>query len=639
MAKLIRLSSLTTGCTLSVSALITVPAFITAQALIAPQAQALQSKVTAFESDPALTTHKAKASAKTDRIIIKYKKTLHSELAKSFKRGQDKRVNSDDQSAINPNWAIAKTVLAAKRLSSKGTVVLKLDSKQSLDELEPTLKQLNQDPNVEYAEPDLIMHIQKIPNDDRYAEQWHFFEELGGMNLPKAWDITTGSLEAVVAVIDTGILPHDDLTANLLGGYDFISDPDSARDFDGRDADPTDEGDWATAGSCGGGFPKWSTPSSWHGTHVAGTIAAASDNQLGVAGVAWHSKVLPIRALGHCGGYSSDIIEGIRWAAGYSVKGIPDNPTPAKVINLSLGGYGKCTRAYQEAIDEARAKGVTLVVAAGNDNDYASRYAPANCDGVITVAANNRQGGRAYYSNYGAAVDITAPGGETSKEGSSDGVLSTINTGSRSANSENTSYGYYQGTSMAAPHVAGLVSLMYSLSPNIEPDRVENLLKQTARAFPEETPKACTLTACGSGIVDANAVLTKIQGELPVPEENPAEQNTQTFTNNEWHFIPDNDPSGISSRLFVNRKGLAGKVKIRVDIAHDYIGDLKIRLLDPTGKAQVLRKPNSDDGDHLTKHWDVEALAIPAFGEWALEVSDHYRQDTGYLKSWSIQFE
>jgi serine protease len=597
------------------------------------------------------TEHKLNTSSynsTTDRIIVKYKAGYRTGLAKMLNLpGQGKLTrNQLPASAMNPSWQITHSIHSAQRMTSAGAIVFELTSKMDIDQLNTQLDQLNQDPNIEYAEPDLIMHIQKVPNDERYLEQWNYFEAEGGMNLPRAWDMTTGSKEAIVAVIDTGVLPHDDLKANLLGGYDFISDAEQARDQDGRDGDPTDEGDWATAGSCGGGYPKWSQPSSWHGTHVAGTIAAVSNNNRGVSGVAWNSKVLPIRALGHCGGYSSDIIEGIRWAAGYHVAGVPDNPTPAKVINLSLGGYGSCTRGYQEAIDEARQQGVTIVVAAGNDNDYASRYSPANCEGVITVAANNREGGRAYYSNYGRSVDITAPGGETSEVSSSDGILSTLNTGSRSANLGEASYGYYQGTSMAAPHVAGLVSLMYSLDLNLTPDDAENFLKETARAFPDGMPRACTLSSCGAGIVDAEAVLTKVLDqakplpeEKPAPEEKPSELEGMAFTSDQWHFIPDNDKDGIRSRIFVNAHGIAKNVTISVNIKHDYIGDLKIHLIGPTGKSVTLLETSDDTADNLKTSWTVNASSVPAFGEWSLEVSDHYRQDTGYLKSWGIQFE
>ncbi len=589
----------------------------------------------------------------TDRIIVKYKPGYSINLTSALSSSSSHRVNRNDlpANALKPDWQISADIRSAERISSTGAVIYQLNKRADLNSLQAKLEQLQQDPNIEYAEPDLIMQIQRVPNDARYSEQWHYYESKGGMNLPNAWDISTGSPDSVVAVIDTGVLPHDDLRSNLLGGYDFIGDADRARDNDGRDADPTDEGDWAMAGSCGGGYPQWSSPSSWHGTHVAGTIGAVSNNGVGVAGVAWNSKVLPIRALGHCGGYSSDIIDGIRWAAGYNVAEVPDNPTPAKVINLSLGGYGNCTRAYQEAIDDARRQGVTVVVAAGNDNDYASRYSPANCEGVITVAANNRDGGRAYYSNFGRSVDITAPGGETSEETSDNGILSTLNTGSRGANYGEASYGYYQGTSMAAPHVAGVVSLLYSIDSSMTPNRAENLLKATARRFPTGIQRECSKDECGAGIVDATALLKKASGDVSEPEEPKPEDNDsdngdsdsntqqQVFENNEWHYIPDNNESGINSRIFVNRSGNAGSITVKVDIAHDYIGDLQVRLVAPNGKSVVLAEPSDDRDTQLKTSWTVEASTVSAYGEWSLEVSDHYRQDTGYLKYWGLEFK
>ena len=202
------------------------------------------------------------------------------------------------------------------------------------------------------------------------------------------------------------------------------------------------------------------TNSSWHGTHTAGTIGAASNNGVGVAGVNWNSKILPVRVLGKCGGYTSDIADGMRWAAGLSVSGVPANANPAKVLNLSLGGSGACDATYQDAVNAITAAGTTIVVSAGNSNADAINYRPGNCNGVITVAATNRDGGRAYYSNYGSIIEISAPGGETNVS-NSNGVLSTLNTGTQGPGAD--TYVYYQGTSMAAPHVAGVASLLYSL--------------------------------------------------------------------------------------------------------------------------------------------------------------------------------
>ena len=178
---------------------------------------------------------------------------------------------------------------------------------------------------------------------------------------------------------------------------------------------PVIQDDWITAAESSSGYFAGCQVhnSSWHGTHTAGTIGAASNNGVGVAGVNWNSKILPVRVLGKCGGYTSDIADGMRWAAGLSVSGVPANANPAKVLNLSLGGYGACDATYQNAVNAIVAAGTTIVVSAGNSNADAVNYRPGNCTGVITVAATNRDGGRAYYSNYGSTVEISAPGGET----------------------------------------------------------------------------------------------------------------------------------------------------------------------------------------------------------------------------------
>jgi serine protease len=352
-------------------------------------------------------------------------------------------------------------------------------------------------PEVEAIEPDARMTLLLTPNDTRYTQQWHYFESTAGMNLPLAWDLGTGS-GVVVAVIDTGITPHSDLMSNVIAGYDFITDATVSRDGNGRDNNPNDEGDWTT-GEC-----LRASSSSWHGTHVAGTVAAQSNNALGVAGVAFGAKVQPVRVLGRCGGTLSDIADAIVWASGGTVSGIPVNPTPAKVINMSLGGSGSCGTTYQSAINAAVARGTTVVVAAGNENANANTARPANCTNVVAVAAVNRQGARAYYSNYGTVVDVAAPGGDL-RTVSADGVLSTLNTGTTTQGSE--TYAYYQGTSMAAPHVAGLVALMIAAAPTLTPASIESALKSNTRPL----PGACS-GGCGTGIVDSFRTLQAVTG-------------------------------------------------------------------------------------------------------------------------------
>lgn len=409
------------------------------------------------------------------------------------------------------------TSVSFHRAAADGADVYQLDGFQSLAQVSALTDRISQDPAIEYAEPDLILHTMAIPNDSRYQEQWHYYEATGGLNLPTVWDNYTGN-GVVVAVIDTGYLPHDDLLANIVGGYDMISDRTVANDGNGRDSDATDPGD-----DPGG-------RNSWHGTHVAGTIAAVTNNGIGVAGVAYGARVLPIRALGVGGGYTSDIADGIIWASGGNVRGIPNNPNPAQVINLSLGGSGSCGTTSQNAINTARANGATVVVAAGNSADNANNYTPASCNGVISVAATNRTGDRASYSNFGGVVDVAAPGGQTSPA-QSGGVLSTLNSNG---------YAFYQGTSMAAPHIAGLAALLYEAKPDITPDEVETIIIDTARAFPGNCSQ------CGAGIADAQAAINAATGTTPPPPI-----TSQLSNGIPVHGLAANTKTGLAFRMTV----------------------------------------------------------------------------------------
>jgi serine protease len=370
-------------------------------------------------------------------------------------------------------------------------------------------------PEVEYAEPDYIKRATFVPNDPSYPAQWHYYEA-EGINAPAAWDITTGSAAIKVGVIDTGITDHPDLAGRWVGGYDFITNVTTANDGNGRDSDPHDPGDWEPANACGPGSPPFN--SSWHGTHVAGTIGAASNNGLGVAGINWVSQIVPVRVLGRCGGSTSDIADAMRWAAGLAVAGVPANANPVKVMNLSLGGSGPCGATFQNAINAVNAAGAIVVVAAGNSNANASNFSPANCIGVVTVAATDRGGNRTFYSNFGSVVEISAPGGETNTNSPSpapqNGVLSTLNTGLTVPASPN--YVYYQGTSMAAPHIAGVLSLMVSLDPSLDFTEALQILQSTARDF--SPGSTCNTSSCGAGVADAAAALNAILNPVtPTP--------------------------------------------------------------------------------------------------------------------------
>ena len=371
------------------------------------------------------------------------------------------------------------------RRTAVGADVVKASRKLDRAQAEALMRQIAADPAVEYVEVDKLNQVVLTPNDTRFSEQFGFGTGAGGTYATQAWDVTSGA-GTVVAVLDTGITSHSDLNANILPGYDFIIDTAVAADGNGRDSDPSDPGD-----AYGG------NPSSWHGTHVAGTVAAVTNNAKGVAGMAYGAKVVPVRVLGKGGGYDSDIADAIIWASGGTVSGVPANANPAEVINLSLGGTGACGSTTQAAINGAVGRGTTLVIAAGNSNANVSGFSPANCANVVAVGSVTSTGARSSFSNYGAGVDIAAPGSS---------ILSTLNSGSSGPGSE--SYASYSGTSMAAPHVAGVVALMQSVASSpLTPAQVEATLKSTARAFPS-TPSQ----PIGSGIVQARAAVDAVGG-------------------------------------------------------------------------------------------------------------------------------
>ncbi|MFN3705508.1 MAG: S8 family serine peptidase [Thermoflexales bacterium] len=385
------------------------------------------------------------------------------------------------------------------RVMGGGAHVVQLRSPRSITEARRIAARIQALPQVEYAEPDLwLQPLSVLPNDPLFSSQWHYAltPTLNyGINLPPAWALITGSASIVVAVIDTGVLfNHPDFSGKLLPGYDFISDVTVANDGDGRDNDASDPGDWTGTGS-GSGCPPNNCPSSWHGTHVAGTISAATNNGLGVAGVGWGTPILPVRVLGSGGGMLSDVADGILWAAGLSVPDVPDNPHPAKVLNLSLGGFSPtCPNTLQSAINAARAQGALIVAAAGNNPfTQADSFTPANCANTLTVAATNKVGNRTWYSSVGSVVAIAAPGGD-----SGGAILSTGNSGTTSPAAH--TYTYKVGTSMAAPHVAGVAALVWSANPALTPAQVTFILTNTATPFPFGS--SCAV-GCGSGIVNA----------------------------------------------------------------------------------------------------------------------------------------
>ena len=462
-----------------------------------------------------------------DRFIVKYRTgsapdTQATERARALGR------------AVGPGVGGKPLDVAHMRRLSVGGDVIRASRKLDHVEAAQLMRQLASDPNVEYVEVDQLMKAILTPNDSSYGQQWGYFEATGGIKANEAWDISTGS-GVVVAVLDTGSTSHSDLNTNTIAGYDMISDSTVAGDGGGRDSDPSDPGDYYNGQN-----------SSWHGTHVAGTVAAVTNNAKGVAGTAFGAKVSHVRVLGRGGGYTSDIVDGITWASGGSVSGVPANANPAEVINMSLGGGGSCSTSYQNAINGAVSRGTTMVVAAGNSNVNVSGSVPANCANVIAVAATDRNGARASFSNYGTGIDVSAPGV---------GILSTLNSGTQGPGAE--SYASYNGTSMAAPHVAGVVALLqaHATTPKT-PSEIESLLKSTARAL----PGACS-GGCGAGIVNAKAALDAVNGGTTTPPptggtltKGVAATNLSASTGNSLNYTLS-VPSGATNLTFTMSGG------------------------------------------------------------------------------------
>jgi len=461
-----------------------------------PASAGLPEETAPAESLPRVLLDAGSAREAFDSYIVYYRNDAAP--------GEEKaRAAADARKAIDRDLArvgaqLALDVRRERRLATGGHL-LRLSAPLGKAASRAFMEAMANNPAVEFIEPNARRRAVAVPNDSRYAEQWAMHEAEGGLNIEPAWDHSMGN-GIVIAILDTGQTSHPDLDAKTLPGYDFISNADNAGDGNGRDSNPADPGDWHPADYCFEG--QEAEDSGWHGTHVAGIAAAITHNGTGIAGAAPGALLQHVRVLGKCGGSTADIAEAIVWASGAHVAGIADNPTPARVINLSLGGEGECSQTEQRAIDRARARNSVVLIAAGNEAVPASRSSPGNCGGVITVAANNREGKRADYSNYGQAVEITAPGGGAS---AGDSILSTINAGSREPG--HADYGWKSGTSMATPYVAGVAALMLERRPSLTPDQVSSILRDTARPF----PRYC-LGGCGSGIVDAAAAVRVARG-------------------------------------------------------------------------------------------------------------------------------
>ena len=351
-----------------------------------------------------------------------------------------------------------RSISFVRRFNGNGMVV-RLPTNVSLEEAERIAEQLAENPAVASAQPDKRVYPALVPIDPEFLpSQWHLFEDTAGIRMPAAWDQETGAGSTVIAQLDTGIIPHPDLDpGRILAGYDLITDVFTSNDGDGRDPIPADPGDATLADECGLGVPG--EASSWHGLAVAGVMVAESNNATDIAGIDFAARLLPVRVLGKCGGAISDVVDAIRWSAGLTVAGVPDNPIPAKVINVSLSGTGSCSFEEQRAINDAVNAGALVVVAAGNEAIDVANISPANCDKVVTVGAVGRDGRRASYMNTGEEIDLSGPGGDGDVP-NADGILTLFNTGSTVPVAD--TLAEIQGTSFTTAQVSAVAALMWA---------------------------------------------------------------------------------------------------------------------------------------------------------------------------------
>lgn len=457
------------------------------------------------------------AEASTNRLIIKFKDQAMDKaglFSTTLAQGHVKALSTS-----SPLYVGGKNVVLTylKSITPQAHVVL-TDAKLSRSALTALALQLAQDSRVEYAEIDEKMYPHFVPNDTFFlGQQWNLQNPAlglpGAANLTSAWDrLTTGMVPVsgagvIVAVLDTGYRPHGDLAANIVGGYDFVH-PDSAgvfttaNDGNGRDPIALDPGDWVANGTVDCPVSN----SSWHGTHIAGVVAAVGNNAAGISGAAYGAKVLPVRVLGVCGGFTSDIADGMRWAAGLVVSGVTNNPNVAKVINLSLGSSGNCSNTFQQAITDVRTAGSVVIASTGNDSAL-SIGQPANCNGVIAVTAHTKAGDNAEYANVGTGTTISAPGGGYGSwvAGDGSGIYSTSNSGLTMPGAD--SFLAEAGTSFAAPHVTAVAALLFQIKPGITPDEVLSRLVNSARPHPVGT-YCYNSPACGAGLLDADVAVS-----------------------------------------------------------------------------------------------------------------------------------
>lgn len=349
---------------------------------------------------------------------------------------------------------------------------------------------LNRRQDVDFVQIESLVYPASTPPDPLFPQQWGLHSGTGGIGADRAVDWAAGG-GVRVAVVDSGKTDHPDLAGQWVGGYDFVSDVAKSGDTDGRDPYAYDEGDFYAGNS-----------SSWHGTHVAG-IVAAKRNKIGVTGVAPNAKIVPVRVLGRNGGTDRDVSEGLMWAAGVPVPGVPNNPYPARIVNLSIGNRGSsrstCSPFAQQAVDKARSQGALIVVSAGNEAIDTMDSPYASCRGVLAVGASAHDRTKAVFSNFGSKVDVMAPGGDP-------GIMSTMLSNATTRHNPKYTYRGAWGTSMAAPMVSGVAAMALSVNPNLTESQLKNLLKSNTNPM-HSCLNGKQQVACGAGVVDATKVV------------------------------------------------------------------------------------------------------------------------------------
>ena len=565
--------------------------------------------VQAGEFNPVAHEPRAMPSSSTLGVIVKLR---------AGAAGQEQKLTglSDRGRALAKRTGLA---MAPRREISAAMLATVVDTTLGTEE---TLRRLRADPEVEYAVVDHVRHPHATsPNDPLFAGQWYLkFTEMSAVNAIGAWDSERGSNGVVVAVLDTGVLyDHPDLGradhgGKLLPGYDFISNVAMANDGDGPDANPSDPGDWVNdADRANATFTNCElSGSSWHGTRVSGMIGALTNNGSGVAGLNWNSFILPVRVLGKCGGPDSDIMTGMRWAAGLAVPGAPLNPTPARIINMSLGGSGLCEPSYLDVIRELTARKVLVVISAGNEGTMVS--SPANCPGVAAVAAIRHAGSKVGFSSLGPEVTIAAPGGNCVNINGGPCLFSldtTSNNGTTTpgAHSFTDQINNNLGTSFSAPIVSGIAALMLSRNNNLSTAQMLARLREGARMFPglvDDAPGLltchvplndqdfqleqclCTNDTCGAGM--ANAANSVVAADRPIaavalPANVSAGQNVRlnaagsgaacnrTVSTYAWTVVsPANNPpaiTGADTSIATVIAPSSGSITLRLTVTDD----------------------------------------------------------------------